>query len=68
MVRERKQVLVDIYLVPTSANHIEVDIDFAIDARACGHNHLNQFNANDLTTWNRQMAELSGVAFSGGRK
>ncbi len=37
-------------------------------ARACGHNHLNQFNANDLTTWSRQISELSGVDFSGVKK
>ncbi|NQV16053.1 alpha-hydroxy-acid oxidizing protein [bacterium] len=34
-------------------------------ARGCGHNHLNQFNINDLTTWKREMADLSGVAFGG---
>ncbi|MBC8375354.1 MAG: Rieske 2Fe-2S domain-containing protein [FCB group bacterium] len=34
-------------------------------ARACGHTHLNQFNQNDLTTWKRDMADLSGVAFGG---
>ncbi|MGB1108746.1 MAG: glutamate synthase-related protein, partial [Gammaproteobacteria bacterium] len=34
-------------------------------ARACGHDHLNQFNADDLTAWKREMAELSGVRFAG---
>lgn len=34
-------------------------------ARACGHTHLSNFNADDLTTWKRDMAELSGVAFGG---
>jgi predicted HAD superfamily Cof-like phosphohydrolase len=34
-------------------------------ARACGHSHLSQFNANDLTTWKKDMAELSGVAYGG---
>jgi glutamate synthase domain-containing protein 2 len=34
-------------------------------ARACGHSHLNQFNKNDLATWNREMALLSGIAYSG---
>ncbi len=34
-------------------------------ARACGHNHLNQFNINDLTTYKKEMAELSGVKFGG---
>ncbi len=34
-------------------------------ARACGHRHLNEFSVNDLTTWNRDMAYLSGVAYGG---
>ena len=34
-------------------------------ARACGHDSLNQFNKNDLATWKREMALLSGVNFSG---
>ena len=34
-------------------------------ARACGHDHLQQFNRNDLTTWHRDMAALSGIEFGG---
>ena len=34
-------------------------------ARACGHHHLNQFNHNDLATWKRDMAYLSGVSYAG---
>ncbi|GEM78918.1 glutamate synthase-related protein [Vibrio superstes] len=34
-------------------------------ARACGHHNLNEFNKNDLATWHRDMALLSGVKFSG---
>jgi len=34
-------------------------------ARACGHDHLNQFEVNDLATWNRDMALLSGVRYAG---
>jgi methylamine---glutamate N-methyltransferase subunit C len=34
-------------------------------ARACGHTHLNQFNANDITTWKREMAELTGIKYAG---
>lgn len=34
-------------------------------ARACGHDHLNQFNPNDITTWKKDMAELSGIQFAG---
>ena len=34
-------------------------------ARACGHSDLSQFNANDITTWKKEMADLSGVRFAG---
>ncbi len=34
-------------------------------ARACGHDHLSKFNAHDLTTWKREMSEMSGVAYGG---
>jgi methylamine---glutamate N-methyltransferase subunit C len=36
-------------------------------ARACGHRNLNDFTPNDLTTWKRDVAELTGVAFAGVR-
>ncbi|MDH3255368.1 MAG: glutamate synthase-related protein [Acidobacteriota bacterium] len=34
-------------------------------ARACGHIHLNQFRREDLTTWKRDVAYLTGVAYGG---
>ncbi len=34
-------------------------------ARACGHTHLNQLCPDDLTTWDRDMAYLSGVQYAG---
>ncbi|MGB1277661.1 MAG: glutamate synthase-related protein, partial [Nannocystaceae bacterium] len=34
-------------------------------ARACGHSHLNQFERSDLTTYDRDMAYLTGVAYGG---
>lgn len=34
-------------------------------SRACGHDHLNKLNKNDLATWHRDMSLLSGVDFSG---
>ena len=34
-------------------------------ARACGHDDLGKLNKNDLATWHREMALLSGVAYSG---
>ncbi|EEE35792.1 ferredoxin-dependent glutamate synthase [Rhodobacteraceae bacterium KLH11] len=36
-------------------------------ARACGHNHVSKFNRDDLTTWKREMADLTGVAYGGVR-
>jgi len=34
-------------------------------ARACGHDHLRRFSAEDLTTWHRDMAELTGLQYAG---
>jgi glutamate synthase domain-containing protein 2 len=34
-------------------------------ARACGHTHLNQFSADDLTSWKREIADLTGVRYAG---
>ncbi len=34
-------------------------------ARACGHTHLNQFSRTDLTTWKKEMADLSGIEHGG---
>jgi len=34
-------------------------------ARACGHDSLSKLNKDDLATWHRDMALLSGVNFSG---
>lgn len=34
-------------------------------ARACGHDSLDQFNIEDLTTWKKEMTELSGIGFAG---
>lgn len=34
-------------------------------ARACGHDHLNQFNNDDLASWHKDMAELAGIEWAG---
>ena len=34
-------------------------------ARACGHASLSDFRPDDLTTWKREMSELSGLRFAG---
>ncbi|GIU17240.1 glutamate synthase [Shewanella sp. c952] len=37
----------------------------SVMARACGHDSLAKFNRDDLATWHKTMAELSGVKYSG---
>jgi hypothetical protein len=34
-------------------------------ARAAGHRHLRDFEIDDLTTFNSDMAQLAGVAYGG---
>ena len=34
-------------------------------ARACGYSSLAEFNREDLTTWHREMAHLTGVEYGG---
>lgn len=48
------------------ANFFEASVELMqVMARACGHSHLSQFTQDDLTTWKKDMAEISGVAFGG---
>ena len=34
-------------------------------ARACGHDHLGAFSTEDLTTYDRDLAYLTGVPYAG---
>lgn len=34
-------------------------------ARACGHDHLNKFCIDDLTTWEREMSHLTSISYGG---
>lgn len=34
-------------------------------ARACGHRNLSDFTPHDITTWKKEMADLSGIRFAG---
>ncbi len=48
------------------ANFLESSVHMMqVMARACGHDQLAKFAHSDLTTWKRDMAALSGVAFGG---
>jgi glutamate synthase domain-containing protein 2 len=44
--------------------HASVEL-MSLLARACGHTHLNQLHAGDLTTWKRDVAYLTGVRYAG---
>ncbi|MEM7634735.1 MAG: glutamate synthase-related protein [Pseudomonadota bacterium] len=47
-------------------NFFEASVELMqVMARACGHDHLNKFNMEDLTTWKKDMADISGVSFGG---
>ncbi len=37
----------------------------SVMARATGHHHLGEFQLDDLTTFKRDMADLTGVAYGG---
>jgi len=61
----RKNISVDTAAVQLQ-NFFNASVELmSVMARACGHNHLNQFSEDDLATWDREMAMLSGVKYSG---
>lgn len=48
------------------ANFFEASVELMqVMARACGHDHVGKLSTDDLTTWKREMADLSGVAYGG---
>ena len=56
--------------IEKSANQLHNFFDASVElmqvmARACGHDDLNKFTKEDLATWHREMALLSGVKYSG---
>jgi len=52
--------------IPDSNNFFRAASELMqVPARACGHHHLNQLSADDLTTWNRGMAHLTGIRYGG---
>ena len=57
-------------IVDASAQRLKNFLDATVElmcvlARACGHTHLNQFKADDLTTWDWEMARLAGIPYGG---
>lgn len=66
----QKPHLISRLIVDKSAQQLKNFFDASIGlmmvmARACGHNHVSQFSIDDLTTWKKDMAELSGVRYGG---
>ena len=66
----QKPHLVNRLIVEKSArqltNFFEASVELMqVMARACGHDHLSKFNPSDLTTWKKEMSEISGVQFGG---
>ena len=48
------------------ANFLNASVELMqVMARACGHHHLNQFCKDDLTTWKKEMSNLTGIHYSG---
>ncbi|MGI9409575.1 MAG: FMN-binding glutamate synthase family protein, partial [Hyphomicrobiaceae bacterium] len=63
--------LVSRLIVEKSAERLENFFEAAVElmqvmARACGHDHLDQFNRDDLVSWKENMCRLSGVTYAGG--
>jgi glutamate synthase domain-containing protein 2/nitrite reductase/ring-hydroxylating ferredoxin subunit len=57
-------------IVDKSAERLTNFFDASVElmqvmARACGHSHLADFQHSDLTTWKKEMTDISGVAFGG---
>ncbi len=47
-------------------NYLEATVELMqVLARACGHSELSHFCLDDLTTWKRDVAYLTGVAYGG---
>lgn len=56
--------------VQTSALQLKKYLESSVElmkvmARACGYNHLNQFQPSDLTTADESMSRLSGIQYAG---
>ena len=66
----QKPNLVSRLVVEKSARQLENFFNASVElmqvmARACGHDHLSKFNVDDLTTWKREMSDLSGIRYGG---
>lgn len=66
----QKESLVARLVVDESARRLHRFLTASVElmkvlARACGHDHLSGFHRDDLITWSRDMAHLTGVRYGG---
>lgn len=66
----QKQDLRSRLIIENSAKQLQNFFEATVElmqvmARACGYNHLNQFEINDLTTFKRDIAYLTGISYAG---
>ena len=48
------------------ANYLRATVELMqVLARACGHDRLSGFQHSDLTTWKKEIADLTGVRYAG---
>lgn len=48
------------------ANYLNSSVELMkVMARACGHSRLNEFNSEDIATFDLKLVQLSGINFSG---
>lgn len=48
------------------ANFFQASVELMkVMARACGHRNLGDFSIDDLTTWKKEMAGLTGIRYGG---
>ena len=57
-------------VIKEAANRLTTFFESSVElmqvlARACGHDSLAAFDTDDLTTFNRDMHHLAGVAYGG---
>ncbi len=61
----RKRLKVDV-AAKRLANFFEASVELMqVMSRACGHDHLNQFSKDDIASWDKELAELAGIDWSG---
>ena len=47
-------------------NYFEASVHLmTVLARACGHDDLQNFDLNDLTTWKKEISDLTGIKYAG---